>query len=822
MGEVYLVQDTKLDRRVALKILTADAASNRDRIERFIREAKSAAALSHPNIAQIFEIGEHDGTYYIAMEYIDGVTLREKIHREKTELRKLLRYLQHVAEGLSKAHSSGIVHRDLKPDNIMITRDEHAKVLDFGLAKLTERRGDTATERRGEEDPTIALSPRRPVSPPLSTPGLIMGTVGYMSPEQAQGKINEIDQRSDIFSFGCILFEAATGKRPFEGDSVIKSLHSLIYEPAPQVKDLNPSAPTDLQRIVRRCLAKDREARYQSIKEVAIELKDLRRDLETPTEVSPSTRPDHDEPLTTGTEVSGKSTQGPALPTPSTISSAEYLISEIKKHKRGAGVALATLLVVTLVAGVWYLKFRSSASATTGSIKSIAVLPFENKSNDADADYLSDGLAESLIFRLSQLPDLKVSPTSSVVPYKGKETDIAKIAGELGVDSVMTGRLLKRGDNLTITVELVDVKNNKSLWGEQYERKMSDLLTTQREIATAITEKLKLKLVGNDARMMTKQYTTSNDAYQLYMKGRFHFAKRTKQDLLRSIEFYEQSITLDPKYALAYVGVAESWQVMPSFAYLSPDEAIPQAKKAVAKALELDPDLPEAHTAHGLILATYEWDWVAAEREFKRSFELDPKIALAHFRYAWVELSPRGRHEEAIAEMKRAMELDPLSLIQGANFAAVYIYARQYDNALDQAMKTHDLDHSFFAAQNWLAHAYNVKGMYPQAIAIAEKSLGTDFEMLPQLGYAYAKLGRRKEAEDLVAAWLAKKTYVSSYWVAVVYAALGEKDKAFAQLEKAYKAHDWFMERVKTDPFLDSLRDDPRLADLIKRVGLAD
>ena len=822
MGEVYLAQDTKLDRKVALKILTADVASNRDRIERFIREAKSAAALSHPNIAQIFEIGEHDGTHYIAMEYIDGVTLREKIHREKTELRKLLRYLQHVAEGLSKAHSSGIVHRDLKPDNIMITRDEHAKVLDFGLAKLNEGRSDRETGRRGEEDPTIALSPRRPVPPSLSTPGMIMGTVGYMSPEQAQGKINEIDQRSDIFSFGCILFEAATGKKPFEGDSVIKSLHSLIYEPAPQIKDLNPSAPADLQRIIRRCLAKDREARYQSIKEVAIELKDLRRDLESSTEVTPSTRPDQSEPLTTGTDVSAQSTQGPALPTPSTISSAEYLIGEIKKHKRGVGFALATLLVVILVGGIWFFKFRSSAVGATGPIKSIAVLPFENKSNDADADYLSDGLAESLIFRLSQLPDLKVSPTSSVVPYKGKETDIAKIAGELGVDSVMTGRLLKRGDNLTITVELVDVKNNKSLWGEQYERKMSDLLATQREIAMAITEKLKLKLVGNDAKMMTKQYTTSNDAYQLYMKGRFHFAKRTKQDLVRSIEFYEQAITLDPKYALAYVGVAESWQVMPSFAYLSPDEAIPQAKKAVAKALDLDPDLPEAHTAYGLILATYEWDWVGGEREFKRSFELDPKIALAHFRYAWVELSPRGRHEEAIAEMKRAMELDPLSLIQGANFAAVYIYARQYDSALDQAMKTYDLDHGFFAAQNWLAHAYNAKGMYPQAIAIAEKSLGTDFEMLPQLGYAYAKLGRRKEAEDLVAAWLAKKRYVSSYWVAVVYTALGEKDKAFDQLEKAYKAHDWFMVRVKTDPFLDPLRDDPRLADLIKRVGLAE
>jgi serine/threonine protein kinase len=397
MGEVYLAQDTKLDRKVALKVLTADVASNRDRIQRFIREAKSAAALSHPNIAQIFEIGEHDGTHYIAMEYIDGVTLREKIHREKTELRKLLRYLQHVAEGLSKAHSSGIVHRDLKPDNIMITRDDHAKVLDFGLAKLNEGRGDKETGRLGEEDPTIALSPRRPVPPSLSTPGMIMGTVGYMSPEQAQGKTNEIDQRSDIFSFGCILFEAATGKKPFEGDSVIKSLHSLIYEPAPQIKDLNPSAPVDLQRIVRRCLAKDREARYQSIKEVAIELKDLRRDLESSTEVTPSTRPDQSESLTTGTDVSAQSTQGPVLPTPSTISSAEYLISEIKKHKRGFGFALATLLVVILVGGVWFFKFRSAAVGATGPIKSIAVLPFENKSNDADADYLSDGLAESLI-----------------------------------------------------------------------------------------------------------------------------------------------------------------------------------------------------------------------------------------------------------------------------------------------------------------------------------------------------------------------------------------------------------------------------------------
>ena len=824
MGEVYLAQDTKLDRKVALKILPADVASNRERMERFIREAKSAAALSHPNIAQIFEIGEADSTEgklnYIAMEFIEGVTLREKIHREHTELRKLLRYLQHAAEGLAKAHVSGIVHRDLKPDNIMITGDGHAKVLDFGLAKLTERQGDMATGRRGEEDPTIALPPRPPVTPSLSTPGVIMGTVGYMSPEQAKGLTNEIDQRSDIFSFGCILFEAATGRKPFEGDSVVKLLHSLIYEPAPQIKDLNPNAPADLQRIIRRCLAKDKEERYQTIKEVAIELKELRRELETTaTGVDGPTIATVNTALSTTSQVSAATSDHSSL-TPSTISSAEYVFSEIKKHKRGLGVALSLLLVVILAGGVWFFKFRSSAAGATGPIRSIAVLPFQNNSNDADADYLSDGLAESLIFRLSQLPELKVSPTSSVMRYKGKETDVSKIASELGVDTVMTGHLLKRGDNLNITVELVDVKNNKTLWGEQYERKMSDLLSTQREIATAVTEKLQLKLVGNDARGITKQYTTSNEAYQLYMKGRFHFAKRTKQDLLRSIELFEQAIALDPKYALAYVGLTESWEVMPSFAYMSPEEAMPQAKKAVARALELDPDLAEAHTAYGLILAAYEWNWAGADREFKRALELDPKIALAHFRYAWVDLSPRGRHEEAIAEMKRAMELDPLSLIQGANFAAVYMYARQYDNAVEQGTKTYDLDHSFFAAQNWLAHSYNAKGMYKEAIAIAEKSLGSDFEMFPQLGYAYAKLGRRREAEDVLKQWSAKNKYISRYWVAIVYTALGEKDKAFEQLEEAYKAHDWFLERVKTDPFLDPLRDDPRMNDLLKRVGL--
>ncbi|HEX9422259.1 MAG TPA: protein kinase [Pyrinomonadaceae bacterium] len=815
MGVVYLAQDTKLDRKVALKILPADLASNRDRMDRFVREAKSAAALSHPNIAQIFEIGEHDGTHFIAMEFIDGVTVREKIHRERTELRKLLRYLQHVAEGLAKAHAAGIVHRDLKPDNIMITRDGHAKILDFGLAKLIERQ--PVPDADSSELATAVM-------PHHSIPGTVMGTVGYMSPEQAQGKTKEIDQRSDIFSFGCILFEAATAKKPFEGESIIKSLHKVVYEPAPAIADFNPTAPAELQRIVRRCLEKDADDRYQGIREVAIELKHLRREMETGADFDTTVPPPvtSERALTTDSGSTNQSTVTRSGSIPPTVSSAEYLLSGISKHKLSAGVALAILLILISGAGYWFFKSRGSADGGTAAINSIAVLPFQNKSADADTDYLSDGLAESLIFRLSQLPGLKVSPTTSVMRYKGKDTDIAKVASELGVDAVMTGRLVKRGDNLNITVELVDVRNNKSLWGEQYERKMSDLLATQREIAAAIAQKLQVKLAGNETKGITKRYTDNSEAYQLYLKGRFYFARRSDADIRRSIDLFQQAIKLDPNFALAYVGIGESWAVMPSYPYMESKDAMPLAKAAIAKALEIDPDLPEAHTVAGIIAATYDWDWAKAENEFKRSLELDPNLAITHYRYAWVYLSPMGRHDEAIAEMKRAMDLEPLSLVQGANFAAVYIYARQYDRALDQAQKTYDLDPTLITGQNWMCHALDINGKYAESLAISEKTSQTNGSLYAALGYAYAKSGRRQEAEAVLAKLneIEKTKTVSHYWEATIYVALGEKDKAFAELGKAYQAHDWFLQRLKVDPFMDPLRDDPRFKDLIRRLGL--
>ena len=812
MGEVYLAQDTKLDRKVALKILPAEVASNRDRMERFIREARSAAALSHPNIAQIFEIGEDNGTHFIAMEFIDGVTLREKIHRERTELSKLLRYLQHVAEGLAKAHAAGIVHRDLKPDNIMITRDGHAKLLDFGLAKLIEQQpvpsGDSS-------EGATAMMPQR------SSPGTVMGTVGYMSPEQAQGKTKEIDQRSDVFSFGCILFETATGKKPFEGDSVIKALHMVVYEPAPAITDFNPTAPADLQRIVRRCLQKDADDRYQGIKEVAIELKHLRRDMETGGDFDTTVPP----PVSTQSVLStaSGSTAEPTAKSaslPPALSSAEFVAQGLKRHKLGVAIAL-----VISIAAVVLFAYSLRAGKSEAAIDSIAVLPFQNKSSDADTEYLSDGLAESLIYRLSQLPNLKVSPTSSVIRYKGKDTDIAQIAKELEVDAVMSGRVSQRGENLTISVELVDARTKKIIWAEQYERKMSDLLSTQREIATTIAQKLELKLSGNDAKGITKRYTDNNDAYQLYLRGRYSFAKRTKDDMLRAIEYFRQAIKLDPKFALAYARIAETYGSMPAYPYLSPKEAFPQAKAAGQQALEIDPTLAEAHTFLAYSLVIYDWNWAEAERSFKRAIELDTNNSAAHFRYGQIYLAPTGRLDEGVSEIKRGLDLEPLDINMGATLAWAYLAAGQNEKALEQAKKTYDLEPSHPIGRWILSQAYINKGMYGEGISLNEQWLQTDpTNQFPirDVAIAYAKAGRRDKAEEMITRFreIAKTQYIATCRIASIHVALGDRDKAFEELDKAFEVRDWELYRLNADTYWIPLRDDPRFKDMLKRLNL--
>ena len=811
MGEVYLAEDTRLHRQVALKILPADLAANKDRMRRFEQEATAAAALNHPNIAHIYEIDEADGVHFITMEFVDGLTLRDKIHRERTDLPKLLRFLQHAAEGLARAHAAGIVHRDLKPDNIMITRDGHTKILDFGLAKLIQQ---TNAPKSDSSEVATAVMPQH------STPGTVMGTVGYMSPEQAQGKTREIDQRSDVFSFGCILFEACTGKKPFAGETVIKSLHMVVYEAPPLIADLNPSAPPELQRIVRRCLAKDPDERYQSIKDVAIELKELRRELEgagIDTTVPPPSRSNPDASTHTYSVAASTTSSSASLQT--RASSAEYVVSGIKQHKLVATILGLVVLGVAIAMVALYLRSRTSNAAIT----SIAVMPFVNEGGKAELEYLSDGMTDTLISSLSQVPNLSVKARSSVFRYKGKETNPQTIAKELNVQAILNGRIAHRGDQLTLTLELVDGQTENVIWSEQYNRKDADLVSLQSVIARDVSTKLKTKLTGPDEQKLTKTYTANPEAYQLYLKGLFHWNKRTAESLKASIEYFNQAIEKDPTYAQAYAGMALVYVILPEYSAGKPEESMIKAKAAARKALELDDTLAEAHTALAYSLYSYDRNIPESDREFQRAIELNPNYATARQWYAGGNLAATGRFEEAIAEGKRAVELDPLSLIVNLQLAVNYNYARQYDQAIEVLNKIIEMDQNWYLAHMLLCQTYDLKGQLPQAIAECQKAreLNDDPTVLSFLAHAYAASGKRDEAMKVLGQMheLAKQRYVSAYSFGAVYAALGNKDQAFLWLERSLEDRSWEITYLKVDSQLEILHSDPRFDGLVRRLG---
>jgi serine/threonine protein kinase len=817
MGEVYLAQDTKLDRKVALKILPAEVATNQDRMRRFTQEAKAAAALNHPNIAHIYEIGESDGVPFIAMEFIDGQTLREVIHGGRTHLTKLLHYLQHAAEGLAKAHAAGIVHRDMKPDNIMITREGHAKILDFGLAKLIEPQALS-----GGGGPTSDSEVATAIIRQHSTPGVVMGTVGYMSPEQAQAK--PVDQRSDIFSFGCLLYEAVTGRKAFAGDSVVDTLHKIIHEPAPAIADFNPAASPELQRVIRKCLAKEPEKRYQTIRDTANDLEELLEEMKGVSDLDRSVAPaasatTSQPPKSTEEGLRGQGTQSASSPA---ASSAEYIVTGIKQHKVAIGViaGLALFILAAVIGISAYLHARSTEVA----IESIAVLPFVNQNHDADSEYLSDGVTESIINSLTQLPNLKVIPSSSAFRYKGKDTDPLTAGKELGVRAILTGRIMQRGDNVTISVALIDVRDNKQLWGEQYGKKVSDLLSVQREIAQQITSNLRLKLSGEQQTKVSKHYTDNPEAYQLYLKGRFYWNKRTADALKTSIEYYNQAIEKDPNYALAYAGLSEAYGLLPSYAAVLPQDSFPQAKAAAQKALSIDDTLAEAHVGLANVLTSYDWNFAGAERELRRAIELNPNYATAH---QWLSDGPlvaTGRFDEAIAEMKRAQELDPLSLIINAEVGLMYRYARQPDKAIEQLRKTIEMDQSFYFAHWSLGRAYVMKGAFSQALSEYQiaRRLVDDPYILGMMGHAYAVSGRRDEALKTIDQLkeISKRQYVKAITFAEIYAGLGDKEQAFQWLEKSYEERAPDLIFIRIDPIFDNLHSDPRFADLVRRIGL--
>ncbi|MCI0487880.1 MAG: protein kinase [Blastocatellia bacterium] len=747
MGEVFLAEDIRLGREVALKFLPSSYQYDPDRSARFLKEARAASSLRSPNIAHIYDIGEHRGTRFIAMEYVEGDVLARRLERGTLSVRETIDVAAQIADALEEAHSQGIVHRDIKSSNLIINDRGLVKVLDFGLAKITETaRGDE------DEEHTITIGQK-------TSAGVVIGTVSYMSPEQALG--GDVDFRSDIFSLGVVMYEMLTGRMPFDASSFTGIIDRIVHDEPTAIARLNYDVPPELEQIVRKCMEKECERRYQSARELLTDLRNLQRDCDTGQLVTSN------------------------------------LTRRLPSSRKG----------------------RSRKQ-----VNSLAILPFANASDDPDMEYLSDGITESIINNLSQLPKLKVMARSTVFRYKGKPADPQEVGEALGVRVVLTGRVLERGDQLIIKAELVDASDGSQIWGEQYNRNRSAIFAVEEEISKEISEKLRLKLSGTEKRQLGKRYTEKTAAYHLYLKGRYSWNKRTVEGLNRGIEYFEQAITEDPNYALAYAGLADSYNILASYSALPSRDAFTRAKTAALKALELDDELAEAHTSLALIRFGCDWNWREAEREYELAIKLNPGYATAHLWYA-LYLAAMGRFDEAFREIKRAQELDPLSLPINTNAGWIMHLARRYDEAIEQYRKTLELDPGFILAHRRLGQTYKQKGMYDEAIEELQIALalsGDDTETVAALGHAYAKSGRELGAVKVLEALkqLSKERYIPAYFIARIHIGLGEKDRAFEWLEKTCEERYGFLVYLKVDPVFDPLREDARFADLMRRVGL--
>jgi serine/threonine-protein kinase len=777
MGEVYLAHDTTLRRDVAIKLLPADVAQDGDRLRRLEQEAHAASTLNHPNILTIHEIGAHDGRHYIATEFVDGESLRHRMARGPLELREVLDIGGQVASALGAAHAAGIVHRDVKPENIMLRKDGIVKVLDFGLAKLLER-GDHAGPTRAAD----------------TTPGTVLGTVQYMSPEQARAQ--ETDSRTDIWSLGVVLYELLAGRWTFPGTSTSDVIVAILKTDPPPLTRYASDAPPELERIVTKALQKDREERYQAVKDLGLDLKELKRRLDVDAQLARSS----------------------AHVSPTGEPSAVDVVDGRRKVPRRAALAMLMTAAAAVVALGYAAYAGYFGGAADQNIDSIAVLPFTNESGDPEKEYLSDGISESLINNLSQLSGMKVIARSSSFRYKGKAIDPQEAARALGVRAIVTGRLGQRGENILISAELMDARDDAHLWGDQYHRKATDLLALQADISADIARKLRRRLSSTDQDRITTRETTNQQAYDLMLRARFYLETGGSQNRKKALEHLERAIAIDPRYAQAHALLGNTYRTLVLDGDLDPREFMPKAEAAVRKALELDDSLASAH----FVLANLKrdgWDWAGAEKEYQRGLSLNPNSAFAHSSYAFF-LSTMGRHDQAIAEARLARELNPLS-----NFNAVgyrFYFARRYDEAIAlltqsvQANQSTDLTHTV------LGYTYAAKGMYQEAIAAFQQAikLGDDTPSTQIfLGAAYARAGKRQQAEAILKRLQGGK-YVSPAELAVLYVALGQREQAFTSLEKGFFARDAQLQFLAVDPNFDELRNDPRFDDLLARVGL--
>ncbi len=797
MGEVYLAEDEKLDRRVAIKILNERFGKTDSHLQRFIREAKAASSLNHPNILVIHEINVGDDANFIVSEYVEGRTLRDLAGGNQVTVAKAIDIALQIAGALAAAHGAGIVHRDIKPENIVVRPDGYVKVLDFGLAKLLKP--DNAVGGVGDETATRNQTAQ----------GVIMGTINYMSPEQAKG--DAVDERSDIFSLGVVLYELLAGTTPFQGSSIPETFANLLNA-EPEDLELPASSVSDeLQRIVSKTLRKDKKARYQTSKELLEDLKGLKDNFafnekfgtahagsaNIPTAALPRITDEVNDP---DTKAEGVSAGGASL---------------LK------WVALAVVAVAALGAGYYF--FADRQGSETAGRRSLAVLPFTNASGDPNAEFLADGVSESIINNLSQLSGLKVMSRNSSFRFKADQSDTRAIASSLNVDTLITGDIKQLGDKLVINVRLVNAADDSQIWGNQYVSTLTDVIAAQNEISQAVARNLRVKLTPSDTAQLNKRYTDNVEAYQLYLRGRFHVFKLLPEEIRQGISYFQQAIELDPNYALAYAGIADAYRSLGIGSEITPVESFARSKAAADRAIEIDPSLSAGHATLGMTLFWGDWDWENSEKQFQRAIELNPNDVNAHVSYAHL-LSNLGRHDEALREVTIARELDPLFPFVGALEGQFLFHAGKNDEALDRLQKTLDLAPNFWMTHLFTSLVYIDKKMYAEALAEARKARQLSSASTYSLGleiYALAKMGNREEAEKVLREMMenGKTRGMPPTHLAVAHAGLGDTETALDWLEKGFAEHDPKMAFLKVDPKWNNLRSNPRFISLMKRMN---
>lgn len=741
MGVVYRARDARLERDVAIKVISEELAHDTEAVRRFEREARAVAALSHPNILALHDVGQTAGIPFAVTELLEGESLRARLTRGALAWRQAAGIARAIADGLAFAHARGLVHRDLKPENVFLTTDGRVKILDFGLARPIRAAATTTPD-------AVTLD----VKLDVTHAGTIVGTIGYAAPEQLRAE--PVGPPADLFSLGCVLYEMVTGRRAFDAPTSVDGIAALLHREAPPMQDSNRQTPTELERIVRHCLEKKQGDRFQTAQDLAIALDALLSDSAV---ITPPPR---------------------------------------KRATRSRG-------------------------------RSLAVLPFTADNDSADAAVLSDGLTESLINSLSSIPKLRVVPRATVFRYKGRDIDPRSVAEELDVKTLLTGRVTRHGDALTIQADLVDAAHDSQLWGERFTRNVSDLLSVQQTIAREISEALKLKLTGTEQRRLTQRPTENTDAYQDYLRGRYFFNKYTPEGFERAVECFEQAIAKDPHYALAHAGLADSYGSMAFFGYVFPHEGIQKAHAAAERALSINPALAEAHFAAAKEAFFFRRDWQTAERSFLRSLELNPRSGESRMFYA-LYLLVLGRRDEALPHAQRALDDDPLSGFVNTGMVLTQMFTGAIEAGMTRAQQALQLDPSLMIVRQVLSFAYELRGDFETAIdyggpILATYSGQTAADTLSRLRSAYRERGPEGYWDQRIQSLrdIAARRYVPPFMFAYVYARLGDADRAFEYLERAYEVGSGMLVFLAVHPAFMPLREDPRFDALLKRMGLS-